>query len=167
MYFDVNDTYVVSLRGYSAVAYNTYSVRNYNGEDLFVHALYDTVPEITKEIYCDGEKKRVPDEEAIQEAGAKIQEIRKLFNEWLDRQPLFVRDEIVTTYNERFNCYVRPNYDDSCQTFPGLSFNQFDYDTLYPSQKDAIQMIKQNDGGICWHAVGTGKTMIMCAPHTK
>ena len=87
MYFDVNDTYVVSLRGYSAVAYNTYSVRNYNGEELFVHALHDTVPEITKEIYCDGEKKRVPDEEAIQEAGAKIQEIRKLFNEWLDRQP--------------------------------------------------------------------------------
>lgn len=162
MYFDVNDTYVVSLRGYSAVAYNTYSVRNYNGEDLFVHALHDTVPEITKEIYCDGEKKRVPDEEAIQEAGAKIQEIRKLFNEWLDRQPLFVRDEIVTTYNERFNCYVRPSYDGSCQTFPGLSFNQFGYDVLYPSQKDAIQMIKQNGGGICWHAVGTGKTMIMC-----
>lgn len=23
-------------------------------------------------------------------------------------------------------------------------------------------MIKQNGGGICWHAVGTGKTMIMC-----
>lgn len=162
MYFDVNDTYVVSLRGYSPVAYNTYSVRNYNGEDLFVHALHDTVPEITKEIYCDGEKKRVPDEEAIQEAGAKIQEIRNFFNEWLDRQPLFVRDEIVTTYNERFNCYVRPGYDGSCQTFPGLSFNQFGYDVLYPSQKDAIQMIKQNGGGICWHAVGTGKTMIMC-----
>ena len=60
MYFDVNDTYVVSLRGYSAIAYNTYSVRNYNGEDLFVHALYDTVPEITKEIYCDGRKSVFP-----------------------------------------------------------------------------------------------------------
>jgi len=162
MYFDVNDTYVVSLRGYSPVAYNTYSVRNYNGEDLFVHALHDTVPEITKEIYVDGEKKRVPDEEAIQEAGTKIQEIRALFNEWLDRQPLFVRDGLVTAYNERFNCYVRPSYDGSGQTFPGLSFNQFGYDSLYPSQKDAVQMIKQNGGGICWHAVGTGKTMIMC-----
>ena len=162
MYFDVNDTYVVSLRGYSPVAYNTYSVRNYNGEELFVHALHDTVPEITKEIYVDGEKKRVPDEEAIQEAGTKIQEIRALFNEWLDRQPLFVRDGLVTAYNERFNCYVRPSYDGSGQTFPGLSFNQFGYDSLYPSQKDAVRMIKQNGGGICWHAVGTGKTMIMC-----
>lgn len=23
-------------------------------------------------------------------------------------------------------------------------------------------MIKQNGGGVCWHAVGAGKTMVMC-----
>ena len=162
MYFDVNDTYLIRLQGYSPVAYNTYSVRSYNGEDLFVHALHDTVPEITREEYRDGSKVRVPDEEAIQEAAAKIQEIRERFNQWLDNEPLEVRDELVRTYNERFNCYVRPHYDGSAQTFPGLSFEQFSYDSLYPSQKDAIWMIKQNGGGICWHEVGTGKTMIMC-----
>ena len=162
MYFDVNDTYVVSLQGYSAVAYHTYSVRNYNGEDLFVHALQDTVPEITKEVYRNGDKVRVPDEEAIQEAATKIQEIRSKFNAWLDSQPIEVRDDLVRAYNERFNCYVRPHYDGSAQTFPGLSFEQFPYGELYPSQKDAIWMIKQNGGGICWHEVGTGKTMIMC-----
>ena len=162
MYFDVNDTYVVSVRGYSPVVYNTYSVRNIHGEDMFVHALQDTVPEITKEIYRDGEKVRVADEEAIQEAATKIQEIRNRFNEWLDRQPLAVRDELVRVYNERFNCYVRPKYDGSAQTFPNLTFEQFPYNVLYPSQKDAIWMIKQNGGGICWHEVGTGKTMIMC-----
>ena len=156
-YLDVNDTYIVTLHGYSPVAYNTYSVRSHNGESLFTHALHDTVPEITKEIVnAAGEKRRVPDEEAIQEAGAKIQEIRALFNDWLDRQPLVVRDGLVATYNERFNCYVRPSYDGSCQTFPGLSFNNFSYQSLYPSQMDAIQMIKQNGGGICWHSVGTG-----------
>lgn len=162
MYFDVNDTYLVRLKGYSPAAYNTYSVRNYNGEDLFVHALHDTVPEITKEIDRNGDKVRVPDEEAIQEAATKIQEIRERFNEWLDRQPLEVRDELVRVYNERFNCFVRPHYDGSAQTFPGLSFEHFAYKELYPSQKDAIWMIKQNGGGICWHEVGTGKTMIMC-----
>ena len=162
MYFDVNDTYLIRLQGYSPVAYNTYSVRNYNGEDLFVHALHDTVPEITKEEYRNGSKVRVPDEEAMQEAATKIQEIRDRFNRWLDDEPLEVRDELVRTYNERFNCYVRPHYDGSAQTFPGLSFEQFSYDSLYPSQKDAIWMIKQNGGGICWHEVGTGKTMIMC-----
>lgn len=162
MYFDVNDTYIVRLQSYSPVAYNTYSVRNYDGGDLFVHALHDTVPEITKEIYRNGDKVRVPDEEAIQEAATKIQEIRDRFNRWLDRQPIEVRDELVRVYNERFNCYVRPHYDGSAQTFPQLSFEQFPYNSLYPSQKDAIWMIKQNGGGICWHEVGTGKTMIMC-----
>ncbi|MFK2576482.1 hypothetical protein ACIXQX_24175, partial [Bacteroides fragilis] len=162
MYFDVNDTYMVRLQSYSPVAYNTYFVRNYDGGDLFVHALHDTVPEITKEIYRNGDKVRVPDEEAIQEAATKIQEIRDRFNRWLDRQPIEVRDELVRVYNERFNCYVRPHYDGSAQTFPQLSFEQFPYDSLYPSQKDAIWMIKQNGGGICWHEVGTGKTMIMC-----
>ena len=160
MYFDVNDTYMVRLQSYSPVAYNTYFVRNYNGEDLFVHALHDTVPEITKEIYRNGDKVRVPDEEAIQEAATKIQEIRDRFNRWLDRQPIEVRDELVRVYNERFNCYVWPHYDGSAQTFPQLSFEQFPYDSLYPSQKDAIWMIKQNGGGICWHEVGTGLSLI-------
>lgn len=151
MYFDVNDTYLVRLQGYSPVVYNTYSVKNYNGEDLFVHALQDTVPEITKEIERNGETVRVPDENAIQEAATKIQEIRHRFNQWLDCQPIEVRDELVRVYNERFNCYVRPHYDGSAQTFPQLSFENFPYDSLYPSQKDAICMIKQNGGG----SVGT------------
>ena len=162
MYFEVNDTYLVRLQGYSPINYNTYSVRNCNGEDLFVHALHDTVPEITKEIERYGNKIRVLDEEAIQEAAGKIQEIRDRFNQWLDNRPVEVRDELVRSYNERFNCYVRPAYNGSAQTFPGLTFEQFPYDELYPSQKDAIWMLKQNGGGICWHEVGTGKTMIMC-----
>ena len=162
MYFDVNDTYLVRLNGYSPAAYNTYTVRNCNGEDLFVHALHDTVPEITKEIERNGDRVRVPDEEAIQEASTKIQEIRERFNAWLDSRPLEVRDELVRVYNERFNCFVRPHYDGSAQTFPGLSFEHFPYKELYPSQKDAVWMLKQNGGGICWHEVGTGKTMIMC-----
>lgn len=162
MYFDVNDTYIVSLQGYSPIAYNAYSIGSYNGEALFVHALHDTVPEITKEIMRNGESVRVPDEEAIQAAATKIQEIRRKFNEWLDNQPVAVRDELVRLYNERFNCYIRPHYDGSAQTFPNLSFEQFPYNDLYPSQKDAIWMIKQNGGGVCWHEVGAGKTMVMC-----
>lgn len=162
MYFDVNDTYVISLRGYSAAAYNLYSSHGHNGDALFVHALHNTVPEIKKEILRNGEWVKVPDEEAMQEAAGKIQEIRDKFNVWLDNRPIAVRDGLVRLYNERFNCYVRPHYDGSAQTFPGLSFEQFPYNELYPSQKDAIWMIKQNGGGVCWHEVGAGKTMVMC-----
>ena len=162
VYFDVNDTYVISLHGYSPTAYNIYASHGYTGEKLFAHALHDTVPEIKKEVMRGGEWVKVPDEEAMQEAATKIQEIRDKFNAWLDSQPIAVRDELVRLYNERFNCYVRPSYDGSAQTFPGLSFAQFPYDDLYPSQKDAIWMIKQNGGGVCWHEVGAGKTMVMC-----
>lgn len=162
LYFAVNDTYLVTIKGYSAISYRVYSIRNTNGEGLFTHALHDTVPEFTKEITKNGESVRIPDEEAIQEASVKIQEIRDKFNQWLDNQPIEVREELVRLYNERFNCYVRPSYDGSAQTFPDLSFEQFRYKELYPSQKDAVWMIKQNGGGVCWHDVGAGKTMIMC-----
>ena len=162
VYLDVNDTYIVSLKGYSPVAYNVYSVGRYNGEELMVHALHNTTPEIKKDVLKNGEWVKEPDEEAIQEASTKIQEIRDKFNAWLDNQPIAVRDELVRLYNRRFNCYVRPAYDGSAQTFPGLSFALFPYKELYPSQKDAVWMIKQNGGGVCWHEVGAGKTMVMC-----
>ena len=162
MYFDVNDTYVISLHGYSASAYNLYACHGQTGEALFIHALHNTVPEIKKDVMRGGEWVKVPDEEAMQEASAKIQEIRDKFNVWLDNRPVAVRDELVRLYNERFNCYVRPSYDGSAQTFPGLSFENFPYNDLYPSQKDAVWMIKQNGGGVCWHEVGAGKTMVMC-----
>ena len=84
MYFDVNATYIVSLQGHSPIAYNVYSIGSYNGEALFVHALHDTVPEITKEIMRNGESIRVPDEEAIQAASSKIHESRRIFNDLLD-----------------------------------------------------------------------------------
>ena len=32
-----------------------------------------------------------------------VQEIRQKYNQWLDRQPVTVRDELVRLYNERFN----------------------------------------------------------------
>ena len=162
MYFEVNDTYVISLHGYSPAAYNLYCSHGYTGEKLFAYALHDTVPEIKKEVMRGGEYVKVPDEEAMQEVANKIQEIRGKFNAWLDSQSIAVRDELVRLYNERFNCYVRPSYDGSAQTFPGLSFEQFPYKELYRSQKDAVWMIKQNGGGVCWHEVGAGKTMVMC-----
>lgn len=47
-YFDVNDTYIVSIEEYSSIANRVYSIRNINGEGLLVHALHDTVPNSPK-----------------------------------------------------------------------------------------------------------------------
>ncbi len=65
-------------------------------------------------------------------------------------------------YNRTFNCFVRPQYDGSHQSFPNLDLKGLGIPDLYQSQKDAIWMLKQNGGGICDHEVGAGKTLIMC-----
>lgn len=133
-------------------------------DDLFNYALLNRTPELTKDYY-DASKKmtiKVPDAEAIQACAVKIERLQELFSEYLNSLPVKEKDRLARIYNERFNNSARPHYDGSCQTFPGLHFDNFDYDDLYPSQKDAIWMIKQNGGGICDHEVGAGKTMIMC-----
>ena len=97
---------------------------------------------------------------------SKIDEIRNGFTEWLDGQSQDFKDRLTLMYNEKFNCFVRPRYDGSHQTFPdhdmkGLEL-RYGISSVYPSQKDCVWMIKQNGGGICDHQVGTGKTLIMC-----
>ena len=132
--------------------------------ELMRYAMENRAPDLTKDEYSEkyGKTIKVPDTEAIQACTVKIQRMHELFEEFLNNMPIAEKDKLAQLYNERFNNSVRPHYDGSCQTFPGLSFDEFDYDELYPSQKDAIWMIKQNGGGICDHEVGAGKTMIMC-----
>lgn len=161
-YTDVNDTYCVRIFGFSPAAYRQYAYDSYHGDDLLIHALHDTVPNITKEVLVNGEKTRVPDEDAIAAVSAKIQEIKAKFQEWMCERTLEQKDFLTNLYNRTFNCYVRPAYDGSMQTFPQLNFSAFPFSDLYPSQKDAIWMLKQNGGGVCWHEVGAGKTLVMC-----
>lgn len=57
---------------------------------------------------------------------------------------------------------MRPKYDGSHLTFPGLDRKALGIEDLYPSQKDAIWMDILLGGGIVDHEVGGGKTLIMC-----
>ena len=135
-----------------------------NGVKLFIHALHNTVPQFKKTIGHDENDKPIKmlDAEAIQLADAKITEIRTAFTNWLSEQPRDFQQRISDLYNRKVNCFVRPKYDGSYQTFPGLDLKALGIPSLYGSQKDAIWMLKQNGGGICDHEVGTGKTLIMC-----
>ena len=142
--------------------------RTYDGMSLLKHALQNTIPDIKKSAGKDdnGKDIKVPDTEAIHLANTKIDEIRNGFSEWLAAQSPEFKEKLVTLYNNKFNCFVRPQYDGSHQTFPDLNMkllgNRFGVRSLYQSQKDCIWMLKQNGGGICDHEVGTGKTLIMC-----
>ena len=141
--------------------------RNYDGMHLLKHALHNTCPDMMKSIGKDehGNDIKVRDSEGIQLANAKIDEIRNGFSEWLEEQSPQFKERLTTMYNRKFNCFVRPKYDGSHQTFPDLNLKGLasrGIQSVYPSQKDCVWMLKQNGGGICDHEVGTGKTLIMC-----
>lgn len=140
----------------------------YTGLHLLKHALLNTTPNITKTIKVTdpetGEDKdvKVPDGQAIQMANAKIDEIRSGFTDWLNEQSPEFKQKLADIYNRKFNCFVRPQYDGSHQSFPGLDLKALGIPDLYQSQKDCVWMLKQNGGGIGDHEVGAGKTLIMC-----
>ena len=141
--------------------------RTYDGMSLLKHALHNTCPDMMKSIGKDenGNDIKVRDSEGIQLANAKIDEIRNGFSEWLEEQSPQFKERLTTMYNRKFNCFVRPKYDGSHQTFPDLNLKGLasrGIKSVYPSQKDCVWMLKQNGGGICDHEVGTGKTLIMC-----
>ena len=132
--------------------------RNYNGMHLLKHALHNTCPDMMKSIGKDehGNDIKVRDSEGIQLANAKIDEIRNGFTEWLEEQSPQFKDRLTTMYNRKFNCFVRPKYDGSHQTFPDLNLKGLasrGIKSVYPSQMDCVWMLKQNGGGICDHEV--------------
>ncbi len=176
---DIKITYSSSMDEYSATnsrgnmkIWEEFCVRGYyrtyDGMSLLKHALHNTVPDIKKSIGKDddGHDIKVPDNEAIQLANAKIDEIRNGFSEWLEAQSPEFKEKLVDLYNDKFNCFVRPQYDGSHQTFPDLNMkilgDRYGISSIYQSQKDCIWMLKQNGGGICDFEVGCGKTLIMC-----
>ena len=153
----INEEYCV--RGY---------YRSYDGINLLKHALHNTCPDMMKSIGKDdnGNDIKVRDAEGIQLANSKIDEIRNGFSDWLEEQSAEFKERLTEMYNRKFNCFVRPKYDGSHQTFPDLDMKslerRYGIKSIYGSQKDCIWMLKQNGGGICDHEVGTGKTLIMC-----
>ena len=172
VYSDSMDEYSVKCSMKTMAITDEYMVkgyyRHYDGMSLLKHALHNTCPDMMKSIGEDehGNDIKVRDSEGIQLANAKIDEIRNGFSEWLEEQSDSFKERLTTMYNRKFNCFVRPKYDGSHQTFPGLDLKalggKYGVKSVYPSQKDCVWMLLQNGGGICDHAVGTGKTLIMC-----
>ncbi len=165
-YIEALDDFSVSCPRKNRNIWTKYATRSesrtYDGIALLKHAMVNTTPDMTKKVMVDGKETKVRDGEAIQAANAKIDEIRDAFGEWLQAQNDDFKERLTTMYNNKFNCFVRPQFDGSQQTFPGLNLRNVNIEDLYQSQKDAIWMLKMNGGGICDHEVGAGKTLIMC-----
>ncbi|MBO9676384.1 MAG: N-6 DNA methylase [Sphingobacteriaceae bacterium] len=165
-YSESSDDFTVKCDKKNIIITEKYAVksesRTFDGITLFRNALVNTTPNITKKVTVGDQEVTVRDMEAIQMANTKIDEIRTAFTDWLHSQAHEFKKDLTDKYNDTFNCFVRPQYDGSHQAFPGLDRHGLGIDDLYPSQKDAVWMIKLNNGAICDHEVGAGKTLIMC-----
>ncbi|ANI89749.1 DNA methylase [Arachidicoccus ginsenosidimutans] len=165
-YSESSDDFSVKCDQKNVHIWDKYAVkaesRTFDGIALLKHALVNTVPDITKKITIDDKEVKVRDMEAIQMANTKIDEIRTAFTEWLHAQNDEFKTRLTDQYNDTFNCFVRPNYDGTHQEFPGLDRKALGIEDLYSCQKDTVWMIKLNNGAICDHEVGAGKTLVMC-----
>lgn len=165
-YSESSDDFSVTCGQKNVHIWDKYAVksesRTFDGIALLKHALVNTTPDITKKITIDDKEVKVRDMEAIQMANTKIDEIRTAFSQFLNAQSDDFKTRITDQYNDTFNCFVRPNYDGSHQEFPGLDRKALGIEDLYSSQKDTVWMIKLNNGAICDHEVGAGKTLVMC-----
>ena len=180
-YEPIIDQYAVECRGHSEKVWTEFSVsseasKRLDGMDLLTHALQNSCPKMMRYqrdsngqriINDNGDYVKEEDPEKTQQANNKIEEIRQGYVDWLQQQPKEFRDNLADAYNRRFNCFAKPKYDGSHQTFPGLDRENLrknikGFEDLYQSQKDCIWMLLLNGGGICDHEVGGGKTLIMC-----
>lgn len=136
------------------------SERHFSGYDVLGYALLDKCPDIK---YTRNEVK-FTDHEGMQLLQKMIDKMRKAFVDYMKSSKVTEADrrEIAELYNEKFNCYVRGQFDGSMMEFRDLHFENLGFSDLYQSQKDCITMMLRNYGGVAWHTVGGGKTMIMC-----
>ena len=105
-----------------------------------------------------GNKIRVLNAAATQEAQMKQQQIEDAFEDWIWKDPTR-RQMLVKEYNERFNSLRPREYDGSHILFHGMSPEI----TLRPHQKNAIAHILYGGNTLLAHVVGAGKTYEMVA----
>lgn len=110
----------------------------------------------------DGKKLTVLNETLTAQARQAAENIKSEFEAWMyeDRQ---ARQEFEYRYNRSENAHVRPQYDGSYLTYPGMS------GVMQPRQhqNSAVSMILINNGGYIDHMVGAGKTLVMITAAMK
>lgn len=132
----------------------TYGTNRVNAYKLLEDALnlkdtrvYDTIDD-----------KRVLNKKETMIGGQKQESIRESFRDWVFRDPQR-RQELVTTYNERFNAIRPREYDGSHLKFPGMTPDI----QLKPYQKNAVAHVLYGNNTLLAHCVGAGKTFEMVA----
>jgi N12 class adenine-specific DNA methylase len=146
--------------GYNNVAaYVTYGTDRANAYRILEDTLnlrdiriYDTVTD------PEGKEKRVLNKDATTLAQQKQQAIKNEFRDWIWKDANR-RQNLVKTYNEKFNSIRPREYDGQHINFVGINPEI----SLRPHQVNAIAHILYGDNTLLAHEVGAGKTFEMVA----
>lgn len=156
--------------GYTSQAYSNYSVERPSGQTIspftvFQYAMEQSVPNLTKTIFVDGNEKRVTDKKTMDRVMLIYERINKEFEQWLftQKNPEEL-ERLAHIYHLKNNAIVKEKFDASKITFSPLAGG------IEPRsiQKNCAWEITQSNGGIIDHKVGFGKTISMAmANQTK
>ena len=104
--------------------------------------------------------KLVVDDKETQAAGAKAEKLRRDFEQWIKSDEAAIR-EVEQAYNEQKNFYVRPKWDGSHMTYPGMAPEW--QKRMRPYQKSSVWRAIREGRGMIAHGVGAGKTVELIA----
>lgn len=130
---------------------------NMDGLEIVQHAFNDTNPYLSfpHPDFPQDPTKRQADNNAIRLAQDKIEQVHERFLQWLTAKASW-QSLLEESYNRLFNNTVPRIYDGSHLELEGLQLF-----TPWLSQKNAVYRTLQQNGGICDHKVGAGKSLIM------
>ncbi|MDE5772188.1 MAG: DEAD/DEAH box helicase family protein [Ruminococcus sp.] len=136
-----------------------FGTKDYNAYELLEKILNSksvAVTEIVKD--NEGKQKTIILEKETRAAEDKVKLINAEFKKWIFADPER-RNELVRTYNQKFNCIRPREYDGSNLNFFGSNPEI----TLKPHQKNAVAHALFGGNTLFAHQVGAGKTFEMIA----
>lgn len=166
VYLAGTKNFLVSTKGWSAKEYTGMAVSpkeggTIRGSELLKYALMNTSPEITYKVLVPDPKdptkqveKRERDMDAIMLVRQKIEEIKEEFARFIAAKQE-IKADLEDRYNKTMNNIALRRYDGSHLELAGLQFYK-----PFPTQKNAVWQVLQQNGGIIDGKVGSGKTLI-------
>lgn len=136
-----------------------FGTKDYNAYELLEKILNSKSVAVTQIVKDDeGKQKTIILEKQTRAAEDKVKLINAEFKKWIFANPER-RNELVKTYNEKFNCIRPREYDGSNLNFFGSNPEI----TLKPHQKNAVAHALFGGNTLFAHQVGAGKTFEMIA----
>ena len=140
------------------LATSTYGTQRVSGYRLLEDSLNLRRTKIFDVKFVDGKETRELNQKETVLAQQKQDAIQQAFKDWIfrDRER---REDLVRTYNDRFNCIRLREYDGRHIRFDGMNPEV----TLREHQKNAAARILYGGNTLLAHCMGAGKTFVMVA----